>query len=204
MWRKKLTYHFLKIFFSFSLWLFNDPSFFEGTLWVNCQHCSCWSTRVYFENAQVYFWNGIQLSPSTLKSLPENEVTSLFGIVARCECNLLSTWHLLLGQLPLTWRTWKTNWSAVEFGPVALAAAGLSASPRAACRSNAFCKFDLVHEKTEGQLSMDEATLSCSSVCLPPSAEPCSPPAVTSPAVTMHRSTAQEQRYFVDVTRQPK
>jgi hypothetical protein len=44
-------------------------------------------------------------------------------------------------------------------------------------------------------------------VWLPPSAEPCSPPAATSPAA-MHRmpilSTAQEQEYFVDVTRQPE
>jgi hypothetical protein len=110
-----------------------------------------------------------------------------------------STWYLLLGQLPLSWRTRKTNWSAVEFGPDALAAAGLSASPRAAGRSNAFCKFNLLHEKTEGQLSIDEATCwvaAASAVCLPPSAEPCSPPAVTSPAVTMaaHANTQHSAR----------
>lgn len=50
------------------------------------------------------------------------------------------------------------NWFAVEFGPIVLAAAGLSASPRAAGRSNSLFKFNLLHEKTESQLSMEEAT----------------------------------------------
>lgn len=68
--------------------------------------------------------------------------------------------------------------------------------------------FTLLHENRGPAEHGWGGVLSSSSVCLPPSAEPCSPPAVTSPAVTMQRmptlSTAQEQKYFADVTRQPK
>lgn len=106
-----------------------------------------------------------QTQTGILLSVAKPKLTQIFtrkwGHPTIWDCSAMwmwSTWYLLLGQLPLSWRTRKTNWPAVEFGPIALAAAGLSASPRAAGRSNSFCKFSLPHEKTEGQLSMDEAT----------------------------------------------